>query len=72
MIIWLCGVREGFAVQMFLTGWLLNSAIGKAAPWLQISNILLKLMEVIQKQFFAETMEAIRRKLFASSEKKKN
>jgi len=57
-------------VQRFLAVWLLNSAIGKAAPWLQISNILLKLMEVTQKQFFPETMEAIRRKLFASSEKK--
>lgn len=60
---------EGFAMQMLQTSWLLNSAIGKAVQWQQISNILLKLMEVVQKQFFPETMEAIRRKLFASSEK---
>lgn len=58
-------------MQMFPTSWLLNPASRKAAQWLQISNILLELMEVVQKQFFPETMEAIRRKLFASSEKKK-
>lgn len=56
-------------MHMSQTSWLLNSAIGKAVQWLQISNILLKLMEVVQKQFFPETMEAIRR--IASSEKKK-
>lgn len=60
---------EGFAMHMSQTSWLLNSAIGKAVQWLQISNILLKLMEVVQKQFFPETMEAIRR--IASSGKKK-